>query len=63
LSDRIETIFEEACVAGDLETAELLLDALEQRHRMYTSGRRANDALISQLREKLTTRKAAFGQR
>ena len=52
LSDRIAIVFEEACLAGDPDTAELLLTAFEQQWR-DENDRRVCDPLINRLREKL----------
>ncbi len=38
LSDKIEVLFQEACLSGDLETAESLLAILERMSTRPTSG-------------------------
>jgi hypothetical protein len=54
LSDRIEAVFEEACVSGDLQTAETLLVAIEHHlAQRPDSERRTNQVTILRLREKI----------
>jgi hypothetical protein len=62
LRDRIEDLFQDACVSGDLATAEELLTVLEnaQRRRTPTEGeRRIDDASFAKAREELARRKRA----
>jgi hypothetical protein len=61
LSDRVETVFEEACLAGDFETAGLLLAAIEHQYRKFADNRRVANVPVARLREHLTMRKAASG--
>jgi hypothetical protein len=66
LRDRIEDLFQDACVSGDLVTAEELLDVLEnvQRRRTPSEGeRRIDDASFARAREELARRKRAAEQR
>ena len=54
LSDKIEDVLEEACVIGDLQTAEELLQVLEYMHvrqpRRMASDRRAQADRLASLR-------------
>jgi|ERR1700749_3353855 hypothetical protein len=60
LGDRVEDLFQDACVAGDLDTAEELLTILENmQNRRNASGgdRRVGDGSFAAAREELTRRK------
>ncbi len=63
LSDRIESVFQEACLSGDLDTAEELLSVLVNLHKRrsekFGNERRISDHSIVKAREELTRRKAA----
>ena len=62
LRDRVEDLFQDACVAGDLATAEELLGVLEnmQKRRQRTGqDRRASDSPFTAAREELARRKRA----
>jgi hypothetical protein len=67
LSDRVEALFQEACLADDLDTAEELLTVLvnmhERRSRKFGGERRINDEAVVKIREELAKRKAVKGQR
>src|SRR5579863_4054230 len=66
LRDRIEDLFQDACVSGDLATAEELLNVLEnaQRRRTPSAGeRRIEDASFARAREELARRKRVAEQR
>lgn len=66
LRDRIEDLFQDACVSGDLATAEELLNVLEnvQRRRTPSAGeRRIDDASFAKAHEELARRKRAAEQR
>ncbi len=61
LSDRVTDVFYEACVGGDLETAEELLavlEAMHERRQAAMSDRRIGNSEIVQAREALNERKA-----
>ena len=56
LSDKIEVLFQEACLSGDLETAESLLAILERMSTRRTNGaenRRVPLATLERLRAEL----------
>ena len=61
LSDRVEDLFQDACVAGDLTTAEELLSVLERmqsRRREAAGGeRRIPDTAFAKARDELARRK------
>ena len=62
LRDRVEDLFRDACVTGDLATAEELLGVLEnmQKRRQATGqDRRAGDSPFTAAREELARRKRA----
>lgn len=62
LSDRVADVFHEACLGGDLETAEQLLGVMQDmQERRAAAGRdrRAGDEELQRAREELATRKAA----
>ena len=62
LSDRVAEVFQEACLGGDLETAEQLLGVMQdiqERRAVAGRDRRAGDAELQRAREELATRKAA----
>jgi len=60
LSDRVEDLFQEACLAGDTDTAGELLTVLvnlqERRSRALGSERRINAETVAKAREELTKR-------
>lgn len=62
LSDRVEALFQEACLDGDLDTAEELLTVLvnmqERRRRNFGGERRISDDTVVKIREELARRKA-----
>lgn len=61
LSDSVFDVFQEACIAGDLDAAETLLTLLErmQRQRQAASPeRRLTSEVLDAAREELETRKA-----
>jgi hypothetical protein len=61
LSDRVAEVFEEACVGGDLETAEELLEVLEAMHRRRQAAvgeRRISTDELARAREQVAARKA-----
>ncbi len=65
LSDRVASVFDEACLTGDLDTAEQLLAVLEGMHdrRQAAMGdRRLNIDELLRARDELATRKAARGE-
>ncbi len=56
LSDKIEALFQESCLSGDLETAESLLTILERMSTRPTDGpdkRRVPVATLERLRAEL----------
>ena len=56
LSDKIEALFQESCLSGDLETAESLLTILERMSTRRTNGaenRRVPLATLERLRAEL----------
>jgi hypothetical protein len=60
LRDRVEDLFQDACVAGDLETAEELLTIVEnmQKRREYSGqDRRVEDEFFATAREELARRR------
>ncbi len=61
LTDRIEDLFEEACLSGDLETAEALLAAYERAGARapgpHGRDRRVSEAALNQLRDSLAQRR------
>ena len=62
LSDRVADVFHEACLGGDLETAEQLLAVMQDmqdRRAHGRSDRRSGDEELERAREELATRKAA----
>jgi hypothetical protein len=62
LGDRVEDLFQDACIAGDLDTAEELLTVLENmQNRRDASGqdRRVNDDVFAAAREELARRRKA----
>jgi hypothetical protein len=61
LSDRVFDVFQEACIAGDLDTAETLLALLEQMQRQRQAAfpeRRLDTEVLGAARDELATRKA-----
>jgi len=61
LSDRVADVFQEACLGGDLATAEQLLGVMQDMHdRRVAAGRdrRSGDAELQRARDELATRKA-----
>ena len=61
LSDRVLDVCHEACVSGDLETADELLSVLEQMHarrQTIVGDRRISDDDIVRMREDIASRKA-----
>ena len=61
LSDRVMDVFQEACVAGDLATAEELLtvmDAMQQRRQAAFGDRRLSQEDLDNAREELALRKS-----
>jgi hypothetical protein len=61
LSDRVEDVFQEACMSGDLDTAEELLRVLEAMHarrQALVGDRRISSADLVRAREDLARRKA-----
>jgi len=62
LRDRVEDLFQDACITGDLATAEELLNVLENmQKRRQGSGqdRRVGDTRFTAAREELARRKHA----
>ena len=63
LSDRVEDVFRDACVLGDLDTAEALLAVLENMHarrcEKFGQDRRISDEGVVKARADLALRKAA----
>jgi hypothetical protein len=59
LRDRVEELFQDACVSGDLATAEELLTVLEHMHARRSGGpdRRATDVSFDKAREELARRR------
>ncbi len=60
LSDRVEDVFHEACLNGDLETAEELLAVLEAMHnrrQAVLTERRMNTDYLVRARDELSRRK------
>ena len=61
LSDRVVDVFHEACMSGDLTTAEELLEVLEamqDRRQALLGDRRISDEDVVRAREELASRKA-----
>jgi hypothetical protein len=61
LSDRVTEVFDEACISGDLDTAEELLVVLEAMHvrRQAAAGeRRIGDEDVVRARDEFATRNA-----
>lgn len=61
LSDRVADVFDEACIGGDLDTAEELLEVLEAMHRRRQAAvgeRRLSTDELVRAREQLASRKA-----
>jgi hypothetical protein len=67
LSDRVEDAFKEACLSGDLDTAEELLTVLESMHarrcEKFGQDRRIDDGSLVKARAELAQRKAAVTTR
>jgi hypothetical protein len=65
LSDRVEDIFNEACMLGDLETAADLLTTFEKMHErrvtQFGGERRIDDVALVKAREELARRKLTRG--
>jgi hypothetical protein len=62
LGDRVEDLFQDACITADLDTAEKLLAVLENmQERQTASGenRRVGDGTFAAAREELALRKKA----
>jgi len=62
LGDRVEGLFQDACVSGDLDTAEELLTVLENMQRRRdasTRDRRVDDGAFAAAREELARRRRA----
>ena len=62
LRDRVEDLFQDACAAGDLDTAEELLTVVENmQKRRENSGqdRRIDDEFFATAREELARRRRA----
>jgi hypothetical protein len=62
LSDRVEDVFQQAMIAGDLDTAEDLLSIMENMHerrRAAAGEHRINDEALERARLELTVRKDA----
>ena len=59
LRDRVEDLFQDACISGDLATAEELLTILEHMHARRRDGpdRRAIAISFDQAREELAKRR------
>lgn len=66
LDDAVEDVFRQACLAGDLDTAEQLLDVLGSMHtrraERYGRDRRISDDGLQRAREELARRQRAAGQ-
>jgi hypothetical protein len=61
LSDRVMDVFQEACISGDLDTAEELLvviEAMYSRRQSSAGERRISDEDVVQASEELEGRKA-----
>ncbi len=61
LSDRVADVFSEACMSGDLETAEELLtviEAMHERRQQLVGERRIGNEDVVRAREELASRKA-----
>ena len=61
LSDRVMDVFQEACISGDLDTAEELLvviEAMSSRRQSSAGERRISDEDVVQASEELEGRKA-----
>lgn len=61
LSDRVMDVFQEACVAGDLATAEELLavmEAMQERRQAAAGDRRMSQSDLENARGELAIRKA-----
>jgi hypothetical protein len=67
LSDRVEALFQEACLADDLDTAEELLTVLVNMHgrrrRNFGGERRISAEAVVKIREELSRRKAVTRRR
>lgn len=60
LSDRVMDVFHEACLSGDMSTAEELMAVLESMHRrrqVAAGDRRLTDEDLVRAREELASRK------
>jgi hypothetical protein len=59
LRDRVEDLFQDACISGDLATAEELLTVLEHMHLRRHDGpdRRAADVSFDKARQELARRR------
>jgi hypothetical protein len=59
LRDRVEDLFQDACISGDLATAEELLAVLEHMHARRSDGpdRRAISISFDKAREELARRR------
>lgn len=66
LDDAVEDVFRQACLAGDLDTAEGLLGVLGRMHTRratrYGSERRISDDALRRAQEELARRQRAAGQ-
>jgi hypothetical protein len=65
LSDRVEDLFQDACVAGDLDTAEELLNVLENMQKRRGDpgeDRRVHDDVFAAAREELARRRRSAEQ-
>jgi len=66
ISDRVEDLFYEACLSGDLDTAEdlyaLALKLHERRVKAYGRERRINDHTLIKMEQELVRRRAAQTQ-
>jgi hypothetical protein len=67
LSDRVEALFQEACLADDLDTAEelltVLVNMLGRSSRNFGGERRISDEAVVKIREELSRRKAVTRRR
>lgn len=60
LSDRVVDVFQEACMTGDLETAEELLqvlEAMQARRQAIVGERRLSNEEVVRAREELASRR------
>lgn len=62
LSDRIEAVFEEACLARDIETAEYLLAAIDCQYRVIDVPWHRNEMPLKKLKERFELQKAAVAK-